>query len=187
MELKTSAVTVDELVSACRAGDSAAWDELVDRYHNLVYVIGIREGLSAEDAADLTQATFEAFLSQLDRIRDDQRIASWLMTVARRQAWRVRNRRNRLTEYQEETAAAVHDLHDEDPSDEISTMMWVYQGLSELGDECRHLITALYFDPRSPSYAEIAATLRRPVGSIGPSRARCLERLRTILGEVTWP
>ena len=182
-----SAVAVDELVSACRSGDSEAWDCLVDRYLNLVYAIAVREGLSTEDAADLTQSTFEALLAQMDRLRDDSRIASWLMTVARRQAWRMRNRRNRQAALPDESVLGPDDLSVEDPGDEVATTMWVYDGLSQLDDPCRSLITALYFDPRSPSYAEIAARLGRPVGSIGPSRARCLQRLRTILGEVTWP
>lgn len=186
MELETTAISVGDLLSACRDGDAEAWDHLVDRYHNLVYAIAIREGLSPEDAADLTQSTFEALLAQLDQIRDDSRIASWLMTVARRKAWRERSRRGHQTSLPEESMAVVSDWYDEDPANEISRVLWVYEGLAQLDAKCRNLITALYFDPRSPSYAEIAANIRRPVGSIGPSRARCLARLRSILGEVDW-
>ncbi|MDH5519311.1 MAG: sigma-70 family RNA polymerase sigma factor [Acidimicrobiia bacterium] len=184
MELGTTAVSVGELLSACRDGDAEAWSLLVDRYHNLVYAIAVREGLSPEDSADLTQSTFEALLAQLDRIRDDEKVASWLMTVARRKAWRVRSRRGQQTSLPEESMAVATDWYDDDPADDVSRMLWVYEALSQLDDKCRNLITVLYFDPRSPSYAEIAARLRRPVGSIGPSRARCLARLRLILGEV---
>jgi len=187
VEQNYSTFAADELVSACRSGDSEAWDCLIDRYHNLVFAIAVREGLSTEDAADLTQSTFEALLAQLDSLRDDSRIASWLMTVARRQAWRVRSRRNRHADVPDEVVLHHDETSTEDPGDEVANTVWVYDGLSQLDDPCRSLITALYFDPRSPSYAEIAARLRRPVGSIGPSRARCLQRLRTILGEVTWP
>lgn len=176
-------MSTEELVGACRSGDAEAWEHLVDKYHNLVFAIAVGEGLSVEDAADLTQSTFEALLAQLDKIRDDARIASWLMTVARRQAWRVRNRRGRMAIRPDESTGTPEELSTNDGSDDVVRLMWVYEGLSQLDDQCRQLITALYFDPMSPSYAEIAADIGRPVGSIGPCRARCLARLRAILGE----
>ena len=175
-------MAVGDLVAACREGDTQAWDQLLDRFERLVYAVAVREGLAGEDAADVTQTTFEALLAQLDRIRDDTQIASWLMTVARRQAWRVRNERNRLLP-DEDTTVEGSDATT-DPLADHATAMWVYEGLSELGSPCRDLIAALYFDPGTPSYAEVATRLGRPVGSIGPTRARCLQRLRNILGEV---
>jgi len=178
-----STMSAEQLLAACRGGDIDAWERLVDRYHNLVFAVAVGEGLATEDAADLTQSTFEALLAQLDNIRDDSRIASWLMTVARRQAWRIRDGRGKLTVLPDESSRCLEELSSQDASDEVVRMMWVYEGLARLGDPCRQLITALYFDPQSPSYAEIAADLGRPVGSIGPSRARCLAQLRQILGE----
>jgi len=169
------------LLDACRRGDPAAWDAVLDRYERLVYAIASREGLSTEDAADVTQTTFEALLAQLDRIRDDTQIASWLMTVARRQAWRVRNDRNR--QMPDEATTVDDSVGTTDPLADHHTTLWVYEGLSELDSPCRDLITALYFDPGTPSYAEVASRLGRPVGSIGPTRARCLQRLRIILQE----
>lgn len=179
-------VSAEELLAACRAGESDAWDRLVDKYHNLVYAIAVREGLSTDDAADVTQATFEELLVQLDRIRDDSRVASWLMTVARRKVWRIRSRNAQQSSLPNEPALAVDALSADDPSDDVARTIWVFNGLTQLDDPCRRLITALYFDPQSPSYAQIASELCRPVGSIGPCRARCLERLRRILGEVSW-
>jgi RNA polymerase sigma factor (sigma-70 family) len=175
--------SVADLVAACRDGDDRAWDQLLDRFERLVYAVAVREGLSGEDAADVTQTTFEALLAHLDRIRDDTQIASWLMTVARRQTWRVRNERNRLLPDEETTIEGADD-DGTDPVADHADALWVYDGLSELGSPCRDLITALYFDPGTPSYAEVASRLGRPVGSIGPTRARCLKRLRDILGEV---
>lgn len=183
-DLKTT--PAEELVAACRDGKTDAWDRLVEKYHNLVYAIALREGLSAEDAADVTQATFEELLVQLDRIRDDSRVASWLMTVARRKVWRLRSRNAQQSSLPHEPALTVDELSADDPSDDVARTLWVYEGLTQLDDPCRRLITALYFDPQSPSYAEIASDLCRPVGSIGPCRARCLARLRRILGEVSW-
>lgn len=175
---------VADLVHACRAGETTAWDELLDRYEPLVYSIAIREGLSAEDAADITQTTFEALLGQLDRLRDTTQIPSWLMSVARRQSWRIRNDRQR--HFADESLTVLGTEDGDDPIAERTTSLWVYEGVAQLGNPCRDLIMALYFDPSAPSYADVASRLARPIGSIGPTRARCLERLREILGGGGW-
>ncbi len=185
MAAKRQAVEAASLVVACRNGEATAWDELLDRFERLVYSVALREGLSIEDAADVTQTTFEALLAQLDRIRDDRQIVYWLMTVARRQAWRVRKDRQRLQPREQTTLDGAEEA--EDPTDDRADVLWVYDGLSKLGSPCRDLITALYFDPHTPSYAEVASRLGRPVGSIGPTRARCLQRLRDILDESNQP
>lgn len=185
---ETSAVgladaSLGQLAAGCRSGVTGAWEQLLDRYERLVFAVAFGEGLSADDAADVTQATFEALLKQLDRIRDDEMIVSWLTTVARRQAWRVRS--DRIRHVPDDTAATAEDGK-VDPISDHSDAMWIYHGLSQLDPRCRDLLTALYFDPRGPSYAEVATRLGKPVGSIGPTRARCLNRLRDILGEVDW-
>ncbi len=167
------------LVSACRQGDARAWDLLLDRFEPLVFTIARREGLGVEDAADVTQTTFEALLAQLDRIQDDGQISYWLMTVARRQAWRQRTRRQR--ERLEPEPGSDGEAQEVDAIPAVSTNLWLYAGLAELGAPCRDLIQALYFDPQPPSYAELADRMRRPLGSIGPTRARCLRRLRELL------
>lgn len=171
------------LAADCRSGVAAAWEEMLDRYERRVFAVAFGEGLSRDDAADVTQTTFEALLTQLDRIRDDDLIESWLVTVARRQAWRVRVERFR--QFPDESATAADDAQ-VDPISDRNTALWVFQGLAELDARCRNLLVALYFDPEQPSYAEVASRLGRPVGSIGPTRARCLDRLREILGEVDW-
>lgn len=182
-----AAASTAELACACRAGDTDAWDQLLDRYQQLVFAVASREGLSSEDAADVTQTTFEALLGQLDRIRDDSQIPSWLMTVARRQAWRVRDDRVRQAPVPDDSPVMTRAQVAVDPIADFNTMIWVYQGLAQLDAACRALLSALYFEPSSPSYAEVASRFGRPVGSIGPTRARCLERLRKTLGDVDWP
>src|ERR1700677_2093187 len=79
-----------ELVAACRTGDQEAWGLLVERYERLVFSVALRNGVSREEAADITQMTFMALLESIGRLRDDERLASWLMSVARRLAWRQR-------------------------------------------------------------------------------------------------
>ena len=81
--------------------------------------------------------------------------------------------------HRRETPSNELDCENEDPA--LDQSIWVYQAVQQLGEPCRTLITALFFEPTEPSYAEIAAQLGRPVGSIGPVRARCLARLRPLL------
>lgn len=170
-----------ELITRCRAKDPEAWRLLVERYERLVYAVAVRNGLSAEDAADVTQTTFVTLIDSLTRIRDHERLASWLMTVARRQSWRQRNvsRRSVPLEFADELTV--------DPLAEWDSLTAVHDALAELGGTCRELIVALYFDPAEPSYADIAERMGRSIGGIGPMRGRCLTKLRALLEEEgTW-
>jgi RNA polymerase sigma factor (sigma-70 family) len=166
-----------ELLSACRAGDPQAWELLVERYERLVFSVALRNGVTREEAADITQMTFIALLESIEKLREEQRVASWLMSVARRLAWRQRRRSERELVGLEGVAWS---------DDAIATwerVAVVQEGLQRLGRACRDLILALYFDPAAPSYAAVAERLGRPIGGIGPMRARCLQRLRSLLGE----
>ncbi len=87
-----AAPTDAELLDRCRHSDAQAWDLLVARYERLIYTVAIRNGVTTEDAADITQTTFVALIDSLNNIVDETKLASWLMTVARRHAWRVRSR-----------------------------------------------------------------------------------------------
>jgi len=166
-----------ELLSACRTGDQDAWEVLVERYERLVFSVALRNGVTREEAADITQMTFIALLESIEKLREEQRVASWLMTVARRLAWRQRRRSEQECHWGER----VHSS--EDPIAAWERVAVLHEGLQQLGRACRDLLLALYFDPASPSYAAVAKRLGRPVGGIGPMRARCLQRLRALLGE----
>lgn len=164
-----------DLIQRCRTGDAEAWETLVGRYERLVFSVALRNGVTWEDAADVTQTTFVALLDAIDLLREDERLGSWLMTVARRQAWRCRRRHEPVTGSLDRSAAPA------DPIEDWERLSWLHAGLQQLGDPCSELLTALYFDADSPSYAVVARRLNRAVGSIGPLRARCLARLRVIL------
>lgn len=166
-----------DLLQRCRERDPEAWNLLVKRYERLVYSVALRNGLDSEDAADVTQTTFVALIDSLDRLREEDRLASWLMTVARRQAWRVRNNTRR--------SLPLDPLMDlaEDPIEDWGAATALHDALGTLGGTCRDLLLALYFEPEEPSYAEIAERLGRSIGGIGPLRGRCLGKLRTILTE----
>ena len=166
-----------ELLHACRAGDPEAWELLVERYERLVFSVALRNGVTREEAADITQMTFIALLESIGKLREDERVASWLMSVARRLAWRQR----RLSERERPGLEGVS--WSDDAIATWERVAVIQEGLQRLGRACRDLILALYFDPASPSYAAVAERLGRPVGGIGPMRARCLQRLRSLLGE----
>jgi len=174
----------DDLIRACRDGNSRAWELLLDRYERLVYSIPLNYGLSREDAADIVQITFTSLIQSLDTLREDSRLSAWLATVARRQTWQVlaRGRRENHEEF-DSLADSVATLRG-DPSEPLERwelVEWLNQGLAQMPERCRNLLSALYFEPQELSYAEIAARIGMPVGSVGPTRARCLERLRQIL------
>lgn len=167
------------LLDACRLGDARAWREVVARYERLVFSIALRYGLSREDAADVCQSAFTALLEQLDAVRDGTRLGAWLATVARRHAWRLLERSRH--------ESGVDPGTEPDPVEPIADaerLLWVTDGLLALSEPCRDLLLALYFDESEPSYAEVAQRFDRPVGSIGPTRARCLQRLREELGDL---
>lgn len=166
-----------ELLNACRAGDPEAWELLVERYERLVFSVALRNGVTREEAADITQMTFIALLESIGKLREEQRVASWLMSVARRLAWRQRRRSER------ERLGLDGISWSDDAIENWERVAVIQEGLQRLNSACRDLILALYFDPASPSYAAVAERLGRPIGGIGPMRARCLQRLRSLLGE----
>jgi RNA polymerase sigma factor (sigma-70 family) len=178
-----------DLIRRCRQGNRGAWQQLLNRYERLVYSIPLRYGLSRDDAADIAQITFTILIQSLDGLWEDSRLGPWLATVARRHTWRLlqRNRREGPDEHLEgkdiAESAVVLGRSEADSIEHWELSEWLEAGLSELGEPCRELLLALYFQPERSSYAEVAERLGRPVGSIGPSRARCLKRLRQALSE----
>ena len=172
------------LLLACRAGDQQAWEKLLNQYERLVYSIPRNYGLSQDDAADIAQLTFTALLESLDSIQDGQRLGAWLATVARRHSWRMIERGKRE---QSEAVAPIPETApllgrpNDDQIERWELTEWLHRGLSLLNERCRELLIALYFKTEKPQYAEISEHIGIPVGSVGPTRARCLERMRQIL------
>ena len=175
-----------DLILDCRNGDVGAWQRLLDRYERLVFSVPRRYGLSREDAADITQLTFTILLQSIDTLSEDSTLGAWLTTVARRHTWRrlERKRREEAGWYgnSSEKILMLEDTSTED-IERWEMTEWLDYGLSVVGKPCRELLSALYLDPKQPSYAEVAARLGMAVGSVGPTRIRCLKRLRRVLGE----
>jgi RNA polymerase sigma factor (sigma-70 family) len=122
-------------------------------------------------------------LSSLDKIDDASRIGAWLSTVARRQTWRFVERQRREAPTDEPTAG-IAATDESIAAHHIDNMEWVHQGLERLDPRCRQLLLALYFTSDQRPYSEVSAELGIPTGSIGPTRARCLEKLRTHLDDL---
>lgn len=173
-----------DLLQACRANHTGAWETLLDQYERLVFSIPLNYGLSRDQAADITQLTFTIFLQQLDRLQDDSNLAAWLTTVARRHTWRHLNHRQReLTVPDDDLREAIDQMGLAQGSDveRYELIEWLHDSISWLGERCRQLLYLLYFEPTSPPYNEVATQLGISVGSVGPTRARCLARLKELL------
>ena len=170
-----------DLVARARNGDELAWGALVELYAPLIWSVCRRYRLTRADAEDVAQVVWLYLAGQLGRIRDPEAIPAWLVTTTRRECIRVRRAGLRSC-----PAGYVLDAQDA-PDDKSMTAEQellvaerhaaLREALGRLPPGCRQLLTLLIADPPVP-YAEISARLGISVGSIGPSRARCLERLR---------
>jgi RNA polymerase sigma factor (sigma-70 family) len=183
-EAQSRAEVDHALLHACRVGEVDAWQRVYDRYGRLVFSVALRCGLSADDAADVTQIAFTVLLDNLSRLHEDSNLGAWLCTVARRHAWRMLKRDNRadgFDELSDEFLVNAQTLTGGQTGNEISyweTAHWINDGLEHLAERCRELLIALYFDDSQPSYTDISERLALPLGSIGPMRARCLQKLK---------
>jgi RNA polymerase sigma factor (sigma-70 family) len=172
-------------VTAASKGDQRAWDTIVTQYSSLVWAVARSHRLSDSDAADVYQGTWLRLVENLGGIRDAERIGAWLCTTARRESLALIRRRDRDlpvadTEVLDgETGESVDDrlLRSEE-----NRALW--QAFGRLGESCQRLLRLVFTDP-PPSYAEVSAALDIPIGSIGPTRARCLASLQTLLGRTT--
>ena len=172
-----------ELLSRAAAHDAAAWQDIVDRYANLLWSVARAHRLSDSDSAEVVQTTWLRLLENLGRIREPERLASWLATTARRECLRTLRLRGRVVLLAEDGVLDDVDAGG-DPLDaamiteERDATLW--QAFSRLSGRCRSLLRLLMASP-APSYQEVSDALGLPVGSIGPTRGRCLGHLRTLL------
>lgn len=183
--VRATAEETAELVVGASAGDSRAWERLVDAYGGLVWSIARGYRLGDGDAADVSQTTWLRLVENLDRLEDPARVGAWLATTTRRECLRVLGQSRRLT-----LVAEVEDLEPgEAPAADVDAALLaaeraaeVHEALATLPLRSQQLMTLLMMDP-PPSYSEISVRLGMPIGSIGPTRGRCVARLREILGE----
>lgn len=172
-----------ELVRRAAQQDAAAWGQLVERHTGLIWSIARQYRLREADAADVVQTTWLRLLEHLDRLHDQERVAAWLATTARRECLRLVTTSRRLVPTDSE-AAVFDDLAAADTSLDrliaLEDAREVRLALRELPDRWRALMELLMAEP-APSYQAVAALLDVPVGSIGPTRGRCLRKLRDLI------
>lgn len=176
-----------ELVKSCMAGDNDAWATLLRRYHQLIYSIPRRYGLDADDAADVYQGVCLALWNGLARLRSEKALTNWIVTTTSRQADRLSRRRKLQKpaggEEDEDRMArlpapAVDPLGD---IEDIQKKHGLRRAMARLPEKCSELLTRLYLAEKSTDYDSVAADIGIPRGSIGPTRSRCLDKLRKLL------
>jgi len=177
------------LVERCRRGDGSAWRLLVERYQRLVYTVARRADLDEHAAADVFQTVFARLLDALPRLREPERLQAWIVTTAKREALLQRARGARMVSMTpiDEANESAWDVADESALpdellEELQLLERVRRGIERLDPRCRELLLMLFPpDDAPPPYEEIARRLGIPVGGIGPTRARCLAHLRTLV------
>lgn len=176
---------VAAVFTAARDGDRAAFDELIGMLTPLLWNVARAQGLDRERSEDVVQSAWLRLLDSLAEIRSPVALTGWLVTVTKRQAWRT------LAQYRTEQPVDEQWFPArEDPgpgpehqvlTEDRRTRLW--EAVGRLPERCRRLLRVVAFVPR-PDYEEVSAALGIKKGSIGPTRGRCLERLRALLAGV---
>lgn len=179
---------VAALVVNAAAGSQQAWDGLVARYNRLVWAVARSFRLAEPDAADVVQTTWLRLVEHLDALQQPERVGAWLGTTARREALRVAKLRGQTVERSSDADLTV--LPDAEPSIEESLLTRerdaeLYRAVLQLNERCQRLLRVLSASP-PPRYEIVSEALGLPVGSIGPTRGRCLDKLRRVLTEQGW-
>ena len=143
-------------------------------------------GLSQQDSEEVFQATWRTLYEHVQSIRNPGRIAFWIRTTARRESWRQGQKHSlEIVGDPDLGPLATMPSADGDPADELGRReanAEVLAGLDQMDPRCRVLLTRLFLDHSAPAYEQLSMELGIPVGSIGPTRIRCLEKLAIILG-----
>jgi RNA polymerase sigma factor (sigma-70 family) len=190
-EDSADALDVAQLVRRAAEGDRWAWERLVDQYSRLIWAITRDFKLAESDAADVAQVTWLRLLEHINRIEHPDRVGSWLAATARNECLRCLAARKKVVLAQDEvTFEGVAALGPEIDEGLLAAerAQSVREALSSLPRRWQQMLELLMADPPA-SYAEISDQLGLPVGSIGPTRRRCLARLRELLyasGDAQW-
>lgn len=176
-----STPSVADLMERAAAGEQDAWNGLVERFERLVW--SVIRGFHLDDATtrDVSQTVWLRFVENLGKIRQPDAVGSWLATTARHESIRVSQARRRLVpvdfEYDFEDVGSPSPVERMIDADEQAD---VVDAFSRLSDGCQELLRLLISDPPL-DYGTISSMTGRPVGAIGPTRGRCLDRLRQLL------
>ena len=171
-----------EAFVAYRSGETERMSELVDLMSPLLWHTARAQRADAALAEDVVQTAWLRLVDRADEISEPQAVMQWLLTTVRREAWRLVRQGDRARPESEVVDEVAAPLTDDPEAVSILTerqrVLW--QHVAALSDKCRELLRVVAFADR-PDYAAVAAALAMPVGSIGPTRGRCLHKLRTAL------
>ena len=172
------------LVGAAANGDQNAWDAIVGQFQGLVWATVRSYRLGDTESADVVQTCWLRLVENLGALREPERLGGWLATTARRECLRCLRTAGRSIAVDDD---AVFDRAAPDAGPELDADLLrgerdsgVWRAFGRISDRCQRLLRILTADP-PPTYEDVSETLEMPIGSIGPTRQRCLDRLRTEL------
>ena len=177
-----SAASDADLVAQCLKGNEKAWEALINKYKRLIYSIPIKYGASSADAADILQSVYMELFCELSKLQRAESLKSWLMVVTSRKCFQW-HRQKRLEvnldgveeDYPDVIAVSAPEIVDAERE------LLLREGIALLSPRCRELVRLLFYEQPPVPYAEVAQRVGLATGSIGFTRASCLDRLRKIL------
>jgi RNA polymerase sigma factor (sigma-70 family) len=173
---------IADLLQAARDGDNKSLGELVEELTPLLWQVARAQGLDRDSSSDIVQTAWLKLLGSLREIHSPMALTSWLITVTRREAWRVRNAGRMELPARDVLFAELPDAgptpEEQRVARERQRMLWTAVG--QLSERCQQLLRIIAFT-RRPDYDVVSMALGMPRGSIGPTRGRCLAKLRDVL------
>ncbi len=172
----------EALIAACLEGDESAWKALIHRYRRLIYSIPVAYRMSSDEADEIFQTVVLKLFKHLGTLRRRAGLASWLIVTTRRDCTSSRRTASRFSALED----GAGDELPQDPEDIVQALHDVAcehtlaRAFEQMDPLCHELLEALYLEEPTPSYKELSTRLGRPVGSLGPTRSRCLAKLREI-------
>lgn len=176
------------LIRNCISGDEAAWKLFFELYGRLIYTIPARFGFSSPDCDEIFQEASLEIVSRLSSVQQPERLQAWIVTITRRTCIRrFRQKTDKNTIGLDEWEPAEDSVMDEGVLSRLQLAeerILLHRAMGELDLKCQLLLTELFLSDEELSYAEIGEKLNIPVGSIGPTRKRCIDALRTVLEQM---
>lgn len=191
-ESRPSRLDAAHLVDRCLSGDDAAWATFLRRYANLIHATIRRVGLDVDEAEDAFQSTSVAIFQQLPGLRSPDTLVPWIIGIAYRQgvnSIRRKTRRPPPVEFEETHPPALEGPDASLPDEDLQRLelhQQIDECLQHLPDRCHALLRELFYREDPPDYSAVSDRLSMPIGSIGPTRARCLAKLRQIMDRHGW-
>ena len=177
-----------QLIVACRRGDQLAWERLIRRYQRLIYAIPLRAGLDEDHAGEIFQDVFTTLFQKLNDIEQPDKLQAWLVTTTRRKTLHAISKAlvHQQSDVNTDDVHLASSIRDDAPLPDEQLLILEEQhrirtALASLDQRCRTLLEMLFYAAEPPSYADVAAALGIPEGSIGPTRARCLAKMLRLL------